>query len=74
VKLPLTELYTVGNMTEMFSGIVVDQLLTWTLHDNTGELGLSPHRRGDVVMWSTREWDTFSREYDRFLVKPNSTD
>ena len=69
LQLPLSELYSIGNMEGMLSGIVINQLLQWTLHDSTNKLGLSPHRRGDVVMWSTREWDTLSREHDRYMAK-----
>ena len=74
MKLHLTELYNVGNMTGWLSGIALNELLAWILHGKTVALGLSPHQREGVVMWSTREWDTLSRECDRYTTNPSAND
>jgi hypothetical protein len=37
-------------------------------YGKTGGFGLSPHQREGVVLWSTREWDTLSREVDRLAA------
>jgi hypothetical protein len=50
MKLPLTELYNVGNMTGWLSGIVLNELLAWILHGKTSALGLSPHQLEGVTM------------------------
>jgi hypothetical protein len=72
MKLPLKELYNIENMKGWLSGIVLNELLTWILHEKTAAFGLSPHQREGVTMWSTREWDTLSRECDRYTTNPSA--
>jgi hypothetical protein len=68
----LKELYRIGNMTGMISGIVINQLLQWTLHDNTDTMGHSPHRCGDVSIWNTlapgsKDWSKMKSQYAMFV-------
>ena len=72
MKLPLNELYNIDNMKGWLSGIVLNELLVCILHGKTAAWGLSPHQREGVAMWSTREWDTLSRECDRYTTNPNA--
>ena len=72
MKLPLNELYNIDNMKGWLSGIVLNELLACILHGKTAAWGLSPHQREGVAMWSTREWDTLSRECDRYTTNPNA--
>ena len=72
MKLPLNELYNIEDMTGWLSGIVINELLAWILHRKTAALDLSPHQRGGVAMWSTREWDTLSRACDRYTTNPSA--
>ena len=72
MKLPLNELYSIIDMKGWLSGTVLNELLAWILHGKTAAWGLSPHQREGVAMWSTREWDTLSRECDRYTTNPNA--
>ena len=72
MKLPLSDLYNIEDMTGWLSGIVINELLAWILHGKTTTLGLSPHQREGVAMWSTREWDTLSRASDRYTTSPSA--
>jgi hypothetical protein len=72
MKLSLNELYNIESMKGWLSGVVLNELLAWILHGRTAAWGLSPHQREGVAMWSTREWDTLSRECDRYTTNPNA--
>jgi len=64
-KILLEDLRNIGEMSGWLSGTVINELLAWMRYGKTGEFGLSPHQREGVVIWSTLEWATLSREVDR---------
>jgi hypothetical protein len=46
MKLPLTELRNIGDMTGWLTSNVINEHLKWILHGKTSALGLSPHQQG----------------------------